>query len=111
MAGAQSLLRALGLTIVTGGPNGRYPCAEPGPATGYRYWANVFDGRCRFGIQTNPKAELESRVLAAFEGAGFSVMPKRTEAFMVLSSPLGDAVDEARVVMVKVERLLATVSA
>ena len=50
-------------------------------------------------------------MLAAFEGAGFSVMPKRTEAFMVLSSPLGDAVDEARVVMVKVERLLAAFSA
>lgn len=107
MADAPTLMRALGLQITRKGPNGKYPSAEPGPASGYRYWAYVYDGRYRFGVQPNPKAEIDGRILAAFKKAGFEVMPQKTEAFMTLSSPLGDAVDEARVVMAKIETIFS----
>lgn len=109
MTDARTLMRALGLKVTSKGPNGRYPCAEPGPAPGYRYWACVFEDGYRFGVQTNPKRELDARGLVAFRNAGFGIMPKQTEAFMVLTSPLNDAVDEARAVMARIRSTLAEV--
>ncbi len=107
MNDVNALVRSLGLTIVAKGPSGRYPRAEPGPAQGYRYWAQAIVGGYRFGVQPNPKAELSGPVAAAFLAAGFQLMPKRTEAFMVLSDPLDYAIDQGRAVMAKCEEILA----
>jgi hypothetical protein len=107
MADAISLIQALGLTVASKGPSGKYPRGVPGPAPGYRYWAYVHAGRYRFGAQSFPKAELSKSIRAAFGNAGFELMPNGHEAFMTLSSPLSDAVDEARAVMQQIKRILA----
>lgn len=106
---AIDLMGLLGLTVVSKGPGGRYPRAEPGPGQGYRYWAQALalEAGWRFGVQPNPKAELSPALAVAFTEAGFQIMPARTEAFMTLSGSLPDAADQARAVMVQAEAIVA----
>lgn len=101
------LMRALGLEVVSKGPNGRYPRGAPGPLTGYNYWANFAHGRFRFGVQSDPKAEIDPQLLARFQAAGFEIMPARTEAYAWVGRTLEEAVDQARVTMAIVQKVLA----
>lgn len=110
MSDAAELMRELGLTIAAGGPNGRYPRSQEGPAQGYRWWGQSIEGGYRFGLEPHPKMELSGSVASALKTAGFQLMPKRTEAFMHLSDPLDHAVDQGRVVMAQCEQILARVS-
>lgn len=104
---AKSLMQAAGLTVAAGGPKGMYPRTHEGPAQGYRYWGNVAEGKYRFGVQSQPKAELPPRLIAAFQAQGFKIMPAKTEAFMWLGSDFGGAVDRAKVTMAMAEAVLA----
>ncbi len=104
---AAELMGSLGLTVVSKGPGGRYPRAEPGPGQGYRYWAQALVEGWRFGVQPHPKATLAPALAAAFIQAGFQIMPARTEAFMTLSGSVQDAADQARAVMARAEEIIA----
>jgi hypothetical protein len=96
---AHELLEGLGLTIVKHGAGGRYPCAEPGPAQSYRYWATYAEGRYKFGVQANPKRTLPAELAARLQREGFALTPKSTEAFMWLEATLGESLDRARATM------------
>lgn len=102
-----ALMRALGLQVVSKGPNGRYPRGAPGPLTGYNYWANFAHGRFRFGIQSDPKAELDPELLARFQAAGFELMPTRTEAYAWVGHTLEEAVDGSHVTMAIIQKVMA----
>lgn len=106
MQDAKTLMEALGLTVESGGPKGKYPRATPGPARGYRYWGNVMEDKYRFGLQSQPKAELSDELIAAFKARGFQIMPAKTEAYMWLGSDFGGAVDRAKVTMATIEAVL-----
>jgi hypothetical protein len=103
---AHDLLSALGLTVVAGGPNGRYPRAVPGPANGYRYWATTNGGEFRLGFQAQPKAKLSPSLQRRLEDAGFALTPARTEGFITVGSNFDAAIDQGRVVMARLEELL-----
>ncbi len=100
-------MNRLGLTVVSQGPAGRYPRAEPGPGQGYRYWGQALETGWRFGVQPHPKATLAPALAAAFTQAGFQIMPGRTEAFMTLSGSVQDAADQARAVMAQAQAIVA----
>lgn len=102
-----ALMRALGLRVAAKGPNGQYPRGEPGPQIGYRYWAHFAEGQYRFGVQRNPKAELEPEHLSSFQAAGFEIMPARTEAYAWVGRSLDEAVDQSRVTMAIIQKVLA----
>jgi hypothetical protein len=104
---AAELMNRLGLTVVSQGPAGRYPRAEPGPGQGYRYWGQALETGWRFGVQPHPKATLAPALAAAFTQAGFQIMPGRTEAFMTLSGSVQDAADQARAVMAQAQAIVA----
>lgn len=103
---AGKLLEALGLQVVAGGPNGRYPRAEPGPAQGYRFWANVAEGQFRLGVQSNPKDVLSPALIERFRAQGFQIMPASTEAFAWLGSDYDGAVDRGRATISAIEAVL-----
>lgn len=102
-----ALLEALGLRVARVGANGKYPRGEPGPAPGFRYWTNFVNGGYRFGVQSFPKRPLAPSLIARFEQAGFLIMPAQTEAFVWVGRSLEDAVDQCRVTMAVVEKILA----
>lgn len=106
MADAQSLMKALGLTVSSKGPNGRYPCADMASVDPYRFWATVSDGEYRFGIQPKPKAVLSSRAQAAFEEAAFNISANGKEAYVKLGGDLDDAVMKARAAMARIRAVL-----
>nr|WP_312295483.1 hypothetical protein [Brevundimonas diminuta] len=103
---AARLLEALDLKVVAGGPNGRYPRAEPGPAQGYRYWANMAEGQLRLGVQSNPKVALAPALIEQFRAQGFQIMPASTEAFAWLGSDFDGAVDRGRATISAIEAVL-----
>ncbi len=103
---AGRLLEALDLKVVAGGPNGRYPLAEPGPAQGFRFWASVAEGQFRLGVQAHPKAVLPEALIERFRARGFLIMPASTEAFAWLGSDFGDAIDRGRVTISAIKAVL-----
>lgn len=102
-----ALMRALDLQVASKGPSGRYPRGEPGPRAGFRYWANFADGQYRFGVQAHPKAELSSEHMEGLKAAGFEIMPARTEAYVWVGRSLEAAVDQSRVTMAIIAKVLA----
>ena len=102
---AHQLLEALGLHIVKDGAGRRYPCGEPGPAPGYRFWATQTEGRLKLGVQQSPKqaltAELQRRLLAH----GFLLTPAKTEAFVWLEDEVGASLDAARATVARLNSL------
>ena len=101
------LMRALGLEVISKGPNGHYPRGAPGQLTGYNYWANFAHCRFKFGVQSDPKAEIDPQLLARFRAAGFETMPACTEAYAWVGRTLDEAVDQARVTMAIIHKVLA----
>lgn len=108
MSDPLDLMRALDLQVTSKGPSGRYPRGEPGPHAGFRYWANFAEGQYRFGVQPHPKAELSSEHLERFKAAGFEVMPARTEAYAWVGRSLEEAVDQSRLTMAMIGKILAS---
>ena len=104
---AHGLLRRLGLTVVKHGAGGRYPCAEPGPATGYRYWSTYTEGQYKFGVQAVPKKTLTATLQHQTRAAGFDLTPKRWEAFLWLGPTEEAAFERARAAMSTLEKILA----
>jgi hypothetical protein len=106
---AHDLLRALDLKIAkSGAASGRYPCGEPGPATGFRYWATYTEGRFKFGVQAVPKAALKPEVLRRLRSLRFESTPAETECFVWLLPTLESSVTAARPVMAQLRAALAS---
>jgi hypothetical protein len=104
---AHDLLNALGLRIVKHGSGGRYPCGEPGPAQGFRFWATFTEGQFKFGVQANPKRELAAGLIARLRRLDFVPSPNGMEAFVFLGPTMGNALDQARATMPELSRALA----
>jgi hypothetical protein len=100
------LLEALGLTVVSDGPSGRYPRAEPGPADTFRYRATHANGRYQFGVHAKPKKPLPSDLSARLESWGFALTSDTHVAYRDVGETLGEAVVGARVTMAVLEILL-----
>ncbi|WP_374469920.1 hypothetical protein [Phenylobacterium sp.] len=102
---AHQLLEALGLNIVKEGAGRRYPCGEPGPAAGYRYWATHTEGRIKLGVQQMPKQELSSALQQRLLSNGF-LLTRRTEGFVWLEPSVASSIDAARVTLRQLQDLL-----
>lgn len=96
---AHQLLAALGLDIVKQGAGRRYPCGEPGPAPGYRYWATHTEGRIKLGVQQIPKQELSSELQQRLVSSGFLLTPAKTEGFVWLEPAVAESLDAGRVTL------------
>jgi hypothetical protein len=88
------LLKALGLSVVSGGPGGRYPRAEPGPTEAYRYRATYAYGRFQFGVHAKPKKPFRYDVIERLESEGFALTPDKQVAYRWVGETLGQATGE-----------------